>query len=297
MKKELIIILGPTAVGKTDVSINIAQTLDTEIISFDSRQFYKELVIGTAPPNKEQLEKISHHFIHHISIEDEYNAGIYEDEVIKKIKNLFKKHDKLIAVGGSGLYLDAICKGFNNIPSVDKEVREIISKRYHQEGIKWLKKELKEKDPSYFKIVDENNPRRIIRALEVIEQTGKTYSSFRSTTKKERLFKIQKIGLNMQRSELYNRINKRVDKMMEKGLLNEVRELRLWKKSNPLQTVGYRELFNYLENKCNLEDAIEEIKRNTRRLAKRQLTWFRKDVSTHWVNTEETKKIIELIEV
>ena len=296
MKNKLIVILGPTAIGKTNISIEIASSLQTEIISFDSRQFYKELKIGAAPPHDHQLKKVPHYFIHNLSIQENYNAGMYENDVIKKLKILFKKHKKIVAVGGSGLYLDAICKGFDSIPDIKKEEREKINQKFKDNGIEWLNEEIKAIDPEYYNLVDQKNPRRLIRGLEVFYSTGKTYSSYRKKQQKKRSFEIIKIGLSMQRENLYERINQRVDYMMKNGFLNEVVSLKKYKDFNPLQTVGYNELFDYLENKINLEDAVSRIKQNTRRLAKRQITWFKKDTTIKWFNTKERDNIISFIE-
>lgn len=296
MKKKLIVILGPTAVGKTSVSLEIATFLKTEIISFDSRQFYKELKIGSAPPDKHELKRIPHHFIHNLSIKDNYNSGIYENEAINKLNILFKKYDTLIAVGGSGLYLDAICKGFDIIPSIKKQDREHINKKYKQYGIEWLNDQIKKVDPKYYSIVDKKNPRRLIRGLEVFYSTGEPYSSYRNKNRKERSFEIIKIGLYMKREDLYEKINQRVDSMIKIGLLREVISLQKYKSLNPLKTVGYDELFKYLENKTTLEEAITEIKQNTRRLAKRQITWFKKDKTIEWFNTKERDEITSFIE-
>ena len=296
MKNKLIVILGPTAIGKTNISIEIASSLQTEIISFDSRQFYKELKIGAAPPHDHQLKKVPHYFIHNLSIQENYNAGMYENDVIKKLKILFKKHKKIVAVGGSGLYLDAICKGFDSIPDIKKEEREKINQKFKDNGIEWLNEEIKAIDPEYYNLVDQKNPRRLIRGLEVFYSTGKTYSSYRKKQQKKRSFEIIKIGLSMQRENLYERINQRVDYMMKNGFLNEVVSLKKYKDFNPLQTVGYNELFDYLENKINLEDAISRIKQNTRRLAKRQITWFKKDTTIKWFNAKERDNIISFIE-
>ena len=296
MKNKLIVILGPTAIGKTSISVEIASSLQTEIISFDSRQFYKELKIGSAPPNSNQLKKVPHYFIHNLSIQDNYNAGIYEIDVIKKLNLLFKKQKKIIAVGGSGLYLDAICQGFDAIPNIKKEEREKINQKFKENGIEWLNNEIKTIDPEYYNLVDQKNPRRLIRGLEVFYSTGRTYSSYRKKQQKKRSFEIIKIGLSMQRENLYERINQRVDYMMKNGFLNEVVSLKKHKGSNPLQTVGYNELFDYLENKINLEDAVSRIKQNTRRLAKRQITWFKKDTTIKWFNTRERDNIISFIE-
>ena len=296
MKNKLIVILGPTAIGKTNISIEIASSLQTEIISFDSRQFYKELKIGAAPPHDHQLKKVPHYFIHNLSIQENYNAGMYENDVIKKLKILFKKHKKIVAVGGSGLYLDAICKGFDSIPDIKKEEREKINQKFKDNGIEWLNEEIKAIDPEYYNLVDQKNPRRLIRGLEVFYSTGKTYSLYRERKRKKRSFEIIKIGLSMQRENLYERINQRVDYMMKNGFLNEVVSLKKYKDFNPLQTVGYNELFDYLENKINLEDAVSRIKQNTRRLAKRQITWFKKDTTIKWFNTKERDNIISFIE-
>ena len=294
MKKKIIVIVGPTAIGKTEYSIKIAKKYRTEIISCDSRQFYKELKIGTAPPNDKQLKEVKHHFIHNLSIHDNYSAGAFEKDAIKKIQEIHKKKDNIILVGGSGLYVDAVCNGFNIIPTVSKEIRQDINLLYENKGIEWLKEKVKNIDPNSFTKENYNNPQRLLRILEVYYQTKKPLSFFHNNKKKEREFIIQKIGLKIEREKLYDKINQRVDKMIKNGLVKEVTNLIQYKNINALQTVGYKEIFEFLENKISLENAIEKIKRNTRRFAKRQITWFKKDQSISWHNYNEIVKINEL---
>ncbi|MBH70137.1 MAG: tRNA (adenosine(37)-N6)-dimethylallyltransferase MiaA [Flavobacteriales bacterium] len=290
----MIVIVGPTAIGKTEYSIKIAKKYRTEIISCDSRQFYKELKIGTAPPNDKQLKEVKHHFIHNLSIHDNYSAGAFEKDAIKKIQEIHKKKDNIILVGGSGLYVDAVCNGFNIIPTVSKEIRQDINLLYENKGIEWLKEKVKNIDPNSFTKENYNNPQRLLRILEVYYQTKKPLSFFHNNKKKEREFIIQKIGLKIEREKLYDKINQRVDKMIKNGLVKEVTNLIQYKNINALQTVGYKEIFEFLENKISLENAIEKIKRNTRRFAKRQITWFKKDQSISWHNYDEIVKINEL---
>ena len=294
MKKKIIVIVGPTAIGKTEYSIKIAKKYRTEIISCDSRQFYKELKIGTAPPNDKQLKEVKHHFIHNLSIHDNYSAGAFEKDAIKKIQEIHKKKDNIILVGGSGLYVDAVCNGFNIIPTVSKEIRQDINLLYENKGIEWLKEKVKNIYPNSFTKENYNNPQRLLRILEVYYQTKKPLSFFHNNKKKEREFIIQKIGLKIEREKLYDKINQRVDKMIKNGLVKEVTNLIQYKNINALQTVGYKEIFEFLENKISLENAIEKIKRNTRRFAKRQITWFKKDQSISWYNYDEIVKINEL---
>lgn len=287
MNKELIVISGPTAVGKTSLAINLANEINTEIISADSRQFYKELNIGVARPSQKELNSIKHHFIGHISIQDNYNAGEYEAEAIEKINSLFQKYDKLVITGGSGMYIDAITKGMDNLPNVDKSIREELNELFKDNGITPLQEELMEKDIEYYNIVDKQNHIRLIRALEIIRQTGKTFTSFRTNPKKERDFKIKKFVLIRDREELIQRINQRVDIMVEEGLIEEARELYPFRDLNALNTVGYKELFKYFDKKISLKEAIEEIKINTRKYAKRQVTWFRKDKDYTWLSADK----------
>lgn len=287
MNKELIVISGPTAVGKTSLAINLAKEINTEIISADSRQFYKELNIGVARPSQKELNSIKHHFIGHISIQDNYNAGEYEAEAIEKINSLFQKYEKLVITGGSGMYIDAITKGMDNLPNVDKSIREELNELFKDNGITPLQEELMEKDIEYYNIVDKQNHIRLIRALEIIRQTGKTFTSFRTNPKKERDFKIKKFVLIRDREELIQRINQRVDIMVGEGLIEEARELYPFRDLNALNTVGYKELFKYFDNKISLEEAIEEIKINTRKYAKRQVTWFRKDKDYTWLSADK----------
>lgn len=287
MNKELIVISGPTAVGKTSLAINLAKEINTEIISADSRQFYKELNIGVARPSQKELNSIKHHFIGHISIQDNYNAGEYEAEAIEKINSLFQKYDKLVITGGSGMYIDAITKGMDNLPNVDKSIREELNELFKDNGITPLQEELMEKDIEYYNIVDKQNHIRLIRALEIIRQTGKTFTSFRTNPKKKRDFKIKKFVLIRDREELIQRINQRVDIMVEEGLIEEARELYPFRDLNALNTVGYKELFKYFDKKISLKEAIEEIKINTRKYAKRQVTWFRKDKDYTWLSADK----------
>ena len=293
--KKLFIILGPTASGKTALSILLAEKLSTEIISCDSRQFYKELKIGAAPPSKEQLQKIKHHFIQHLSIKDNYNTGQYEEDAIKKISSLFKTYDNLILVGGSGLYIDAICNGLDNIPKTPEEIRDRINNEFTEKGITWLQEKIKHIDLDFYKQSDINNPQRLKRCLEVYQNTGEKLSSFYKKEKIKRDFKIIKIGISTERENLYNRINQRVDQMVKSGLIDEAKKLFQFHKFNALNTVGYKELFDFFDNKLDKETAIEEIKKNSRRLSKRQMTWFKRDKQINWFKINQENEIIKFI--
>jgi tRNA dimethylallyltransferase len=296
VNKNLIVLIGPTAVGKTKQAILIAKELNTEILSADSRQFYKELSIGVASPSEEELSEIKHHFIKHISIKESYNAGLYEKDAMEKIEELFKKYDNLVLTGGSGMYVDAICNGMDCLPNSNETIREELNNIYKTKGLLPLQEELQKKDPKYYGIVDINNPVRLIRALDVIYQTNKPYSSFLNNRHKKRDFAIIKFGLLMDRPLLIERINKRVDNMIEEGLITEAKQVYHFKDFPALNTVGYKELFEYFEGKVELSDAIEKIKTNTRRYAKRQMTWFRKDNKINWIpysNNIDWKCILE----
>ena len=291
--KKLFIILGPTASGKTSLSLQIAKELKTEIISCDSRQFYKELKIGTAPPSSEELKKTKHHFIQHLSIKDNYNTGKYEEDAISKISLLFKKYNNLILVGGSGLYINAICDGLDDIPQTPKKMRDRINDEFLEKGISWLQKKVKKIDIDFYQNSDPNNPQRLKRCLEIHEYTGKKISSFYNKEKIKRNFKIIKIGISTDREILYNKINQRVDQMIKNGLIDEAKELFKYQKLNALNTVGYKELFDFFKKKIDKETAIEEIKKNSRRLAKRQITWFKKDKQINWFNMDQKDEIIK----
>lgn len=294
--KHLIVIVGPTAIGKTSLSIKLANFFNTEIISADSRQFFKEMSIGTAKPTKEELSQAKHHFVDFLSVEERYSAGQFETDAIAKIEELFLNHNVVIMVGGSGLYVDAVCKGIDDIPA-DLIIREQLNQQLAENGLLPLQTELKEKDPEHFATANIKNPQRVIRALEVCRSTGKTYTSFRNNSPKERSFQIHKIGLNTDREIVYDRINRRVDIMMKEGLFEEVKTLVSKQDLNPLNTVGYKELFKHLnEVDFSLKEAIELIKKNTRNFAKRQLTWFKKDKSTVWFEPSQTKEIITHLE-
>lgn len=274
MKKNLIVIAGPTAVGKTALSIELAKFYNCPIVSADSRQFYKEMSIGTAKPTKEEMQDVPHYFIDNISIHDTYNVGQFEREAIECIETLFKEHEQLILVGGSGLYINAILNGVDEFEEIPSHIREQLIKDYEEKGLTYLQEQLKQLDEVYYNQVDLNNPQRIMRALEVCIHTQKPYSSFRTKEKKQRSFDAINILINTDREALYTRINKRVDVMMQNGLLEEVQALYPYKHLNALNTVGYKEIFDFIDNKCTLEEAVNLIKQNSRRYAKRQLTWF-----------------------
>lgn len=296
MKKQLIVVLGPTAVGKTALSIQLAKRYHTEIVSADSRQFFRELVIGTAKPSPDELNEVPHHFINSHSIDEGLNVGRYEEEAIPLINTLFKTRDIVLLTGGSGLYINAVCNGIDDLPEGDETLRNQLNETLKNEGIATLQKQLKTLDPVYYEQVDLSNPHRIIRALEVSIISGKPYSSFRVKKKKERSFHSIKIGLNRPRAELYEQINKRVDTMIASGLIEEAKKLYPKKNVNALQTVGYSELFEYFDGVLTKEEAIEKIKQNTRRYAKRQITWFNKDPEIAWFDPSELDKIVGFIE-
>lgn len=293
--KNLIVIVGPTAVGKTAMSIAIAKAFDCPVVSADSRQFFKEMNIGTAKPTETEIQGVTHYFINSHSITDDFNVGKYETEAITLLEKLFQTHEKVILVGGSGLYIDAVCKGFDELPEADEEIRNKINLLLKTGGIEGLQKLLMELDISYYNKVDLQNPQRLSRALEVCLTTGKPYSELRKGKVKKRNFNITKVGINSSRELLYDRINKRVDEMMKDGLLNEVKSLQDFKHLNALQTVGYKELFDHLENKLDLNSAIELIKQNSRRFAKRQLTWFHRDEEIKWFEPNQAKEILMYI--
>ncbi len=296
MNKNLIVIVGPTAIGKTSLSIQLAQHFKCEIISADSRQFYKEMQIGTAVPSEKELSEVKHHCIQHKSIAETYSVGDFEKEAIARLDRLFATHNYAILIGGSGLYIDAVTKGLDLFPEVAINIREKIRQAYTTDGIEYLQKQLRELDPVYFQKVDIQNPHRMMRALEVSMSSGLPYSSFITDTKKKRSFTSTIIGIMADREVIYDRINKRVDIMMEQGLVDEVTTLLPYKKMNALNTVGYKELFKYLENEIDLDTAIAEIKKNTRRFAKRQLTWFQKNDNIQWFDyKEDVSKIIPYI--
>ena len=292
--KNLIVIVGPTAIGKTNLSIELAKELKCEIISADSRQFYREISIGTAKPSDKELSQVPHHFINNLSIHDEYSAGKFEIDALKCLGILFKKSDYAILVGGSGMYIDAVCKGIDDIPT-EKMVREKLNTEYAENGIEQLQSELKMKDPLHYSKMDIKNPQRLIRALEVCRITGKTYSSFRNSQPKKRNFNILKIGLFADKEVLHQRINLRVDQMMNSGWLNEINDYSAYSSLNSLNTVGYKELFQYKNQEISLENAIEEIKKNTRKFAKRQMTWFKKDKEIKWFNYLQFDEVGQLI--
>lgn len=292
----MIVILGPTGIGKTRLAIELAKELQTEILSADSRQFYRELKIGTATPTPAELSEAKHHFIGHISIHDYYNASMFEQEALGVLQKIFVTKNTVILTGGSGLYINALCKGIDELPKVDQAIRKQLQLQYKEMGLEYLHKQLLKLDPVHYNQVDLNNPKRILKALEVCIITGKPYSSFLTLPKKTREFSILKIGLNMDRAELYQKINQRVDEMMEYGLLKEAKELYHYKQLNALNTVGYKELFEYFQGVISLEKAVELIKRNTRHYAKRQLTWFARDNEIKWFSPFNRKKIFAHIQ-
>lgn len=297
MTKTLITVVGPTAIGKTALGIKLAQHYNAEIVSADSRQFFKEMCIGTAVPDEDELAAAKHHFIQHISIEDEYNVGLFEQEAVAKIAELHQKNDVAVLVGGSGLYVNAVLYGLDKFPDVDGDVRESLLRKRDQKGFEALQTLLKELDPEHYERVDINNPQRVMRALEICIGTGKPYSSFLARNTIKRDFNAIQIGLTADREIIYDRINRRVDIMMQNGLEEEARKVYPQRELNALQTVGYKELFQYFDGEISKEKAVEEIKKNTRRFAKRQLTWYRKDESILWFDHKTpTSEILEVID-
>ena len=292
---KLFVLLGPTAVGKTALSFNIAKLLGSPIINCDSRQIYKDMSIGTAAPTDRQLDEVKHYFVKILELQQYYSAAQYEEDVMKLINQLSQTHDNLLLSGGSMMYIDAVCNGIDDIPTVAPEVREELKARLQTEGLDKLRNELKLLDPEYYNIVDLRNPKRIVHALEICYTSGKTYTSFRTRKKKERPFQIIKIGLRREREDLFARINKRVDMMMQEGWLEEAKGLYPHRHLNALNTVGYKELFKYFDGTWDLAFAIEKIKKNTRDYAKKQMTWFAHDESIHWFNPDNEKEILDFI--
>ncbi|MCI6337493.1 tRNA (adenosine(37)-N6)-dimethylallyltransferase MiaA [Prevotella sp. P2-180] len=289
----LIVITGPTAVGKTELCLRIAEKFNIPVINADSRQIFRGMQIGTAAPTPEQRKRVRHYFVDLLELDEYYNASMYEQDVMKLLYSMFKDKDNAIALltGGSMMYIDAVCNGIDDIPTISDEVRLLYKQRLEKEGLTALLQELKVKDPQYYDFVDKNNPRRVVHGLEICHQTGRTYSSFRVKEKKQRPFRIIKIALNRDREELYSRINRRVDEMMENGMVEEARLLLPYRSLNALNTVGYKELFRYFDGEWTMEEAIERIKGNTRRYARKQLTWYKKDNDIVWFDAAETDKV------
>lgn len=293
--KYLVVIAGPTASGKTATAIKVAKALGTVIISADSRQFYKEIPIGTAAPTKEEQTEIQHYMIHNLSVEDKYDVADYENDVLSLLNKLFLNHDTVVLTGGSGLFIDAVCNGIDAIPDISEENRKLVNELYEKGGLKALQNEVQRLDPEYYNIVDKQNPRRLQRAIEVCYQTGLPYFSFRKNTVKYRDFKIIKIALIWDRTALISRINKRVEIMIKDGLLEEAKAMYPKRHLNSLNTVGYKELFAYFDGKISLNDAIEQIKINTRQYAKRQMTWLRKNNDYKWFSINQEDEMLEYI--
>ena len=291
----LIVLIGPTGVGKTELSLRLAEHFHTSIVSADSRQLYADLKIGTAAPTSEQLNRAPHYLVGTLKLTDYYSAARYEEEALATLDNLFRQHDTVILTGGSMMYIDAICKGIDDIPTVDTETRELMLQRYETEGLEKLCAELKLLDPEYYRIVDLKNPKRVIHALEICYMTGKTYTSFRTQQKKQRPFRIIKVGLTRDRAELYDRINRRVDIMIEEGLLEEARSVYPYRTLNSLNTVGYKEMFNYLDGTWELPFAIEKIKQNSRIYSRKQMTWFKRDEEIQRFHPEQETEILDYI--
>ena len=293
--KKLIVITGPTAVGKTELCLDVAKHFDIPIINADSRQIFRELKIGTARPTEEQMQNVRHDFVGILGLEDYYSASLFEQQVLELLGQQFQTRDFALMAGGSMMYIDAVCDGIDDIPTIDDETRALMKRRLAEEGLEALVEELHRLDPEYYEIVDRQNPRRVVHALEICTMTGKTYTSFRRREKRQRPFDIIKIGLNRPREELYERINQRVDQMMADGLLDEVRSLYPKRHLNALNTVGYKELFDYIDGRWSLEEAVERIKGNTRRYARKQLTWYKKDEQIRWFHPDEKEQMINYI--
>ena len=295
MEKTLIVITGPTAVGKTALCLDVAKHFHIPVINADSRQIFRELKIGTAPPTEEQMQQVHHDFVGMLGLDDYYSASLFEQQVLELLDRQFLTSDYALMAGGSMMYIDAVCDGIDDIPTIDDQTRTMLKQRLADEGLEALCDELRQRDPEYYEIVDRQNPRRVVHALEICLMTGKTYTSFRKREKRQRPFNIIKIGLNRPREELYDRINRRVDQMMADGLLEEAKALYPRRHLNALNTVGYKELFDYIDGRWPLEEAVERIKGNTRRYARKQLTWFKKDESIRWFHPDETETIIKYI--
>ena len=296
MKKSLIVLLGPTAVGKTELSLQLAERLGCPIISADSRQLYRDMIVATAAPAREQLARVPHHFIGTLSLTDYYSAAQYEADALALIEQLFTRHDTLLLTGGSMMYIDAVCNGIDEIPTISDEVRRAVVTRYEEAGLDVLLEELLRLDPVFYERVDRRNPKRVIHAVEICRMTGQPYSSLRTETKKERPFDIVKIGLTRPRAELYERINSRVDAMMRDGLEAEARKLYPYRHLNALNTVGYKEMFAYFDGTYDLPTAVEKIKRNTRVYARKQMTWFRRDDTIVWFTPDDRLKLFAYVE-
>ena len=290
--KTLIVIAGPTASGKTAAAIKVAKALNTVIINADSRQFYKEMSIGTAVPSPKELQEVKHYFVQNISILNDYDVATYEQDVLLLLKKLFLEHDQVVLTGGSGLFIDAVCKGIDTMPDIDQAVRERVDNLFHEGGLAALQQEVQRLDPEYWAIVDQKNPRRLQRALEVCYQTDKTFTSFRTRSSAKRDFNIVKYALLREKQDLYNRINLRVEIMLSQGLVDEARKLYPYRRRNALNTVGYKELFDYFDGKISLNEAVEQIKLNTRHYAKRQMTWLRKDTEYQWIEPSSIETVI-----
>lgn len=288
--------MGPTAVGKTHLAIRVAQHYKTEIISADSRQIYKELEIGTAKPSTDELKLVNHHFVNSKSIQEVYDAGKFGTEAREVVDRLFMNHDQVVMCGGSGLYIKAVIEGFDKLPDVPDEIRTKIIEAYDKKGLTWLQEEVALHDPDYFEVVDKRNPQRLMRALEIINSTGKKFSGFLKKKKNELPFAVAKIGLELDREELYKRIDKRMDDMIENGLFEEAQKFLAWRHLNSLQTVGYQEAFEFFEGKVDKEEAIRLMKRNSRRYAKRQLTWFKGDDEIHWVHPHDLNGVLKFLD-
>ncbi|HZY78056.1 MAG TPA: tRNA (adenosine(37)-N6)-dimethylallyltransferase MiaA [Cyclobacteriaceae bacterium] len=292
--KTLIVVAGPTAVGKTDVAIRLAEHLGTEVVSADARQLYRELDIGTAKPTADELARVRHHFISSHSIHDEYNAAMYGEEALKVIHKLFVDHDHVILCGGSGLYIKALLEGFDDVPEIDKNIRDLIIEEYNQKGLAWLQEEVKKNDPGYFDVVDQKNPHRLIRAVEISRATGIKMADWRKSSKRELDFGVVKIALTLPTEELYRRIDARMDQMIAQGLFEEAGRLYPYRHLQALQTVGYREIFAFMDHSYDREEAVRLLKRNTRHYAKRQMTWFRKDPEFVWKHPNEWNEIVNV---
>lgn len=294
-QKTLVVLLGPTGVGKTELSLKLAELLHSPILNADSRQMYRDIPIGTAAPTTETLKRVRHYFVGQLGLEDYYSAAQFESDVMALTTELFQTHDALLLSGGSMMYIDAVCNGIDDIPTIDDETREMMMEKYKKEGLEQLQQELKLLDPEYAKVVDLKNHKRVIHALEICYMTGKTYTSFRCREQKKRPFRILKIGLRRDREELYARINSRVDEMLENGLLDEAKKVYPYRALNSLNTVGFKELFNYLDGTWPFALAVEKIKRSTRIYSRKQMTWFKRDDSIHWFHPDDVFAILSLL--